>query len=84
MLDRTAILFGSHLGDANAHSNHDLPILVAGGKFKHGQYLKFGSEFANNKPLANVFVAMLHHMGFEVDKFASSTATSVPGFEVKA
>ncbi len=83
LLDRTAVLFGSHLGDANGHSSHDLPILVAGGKFKHGQYLKFGSGFRGNKPLANVFVAILQHMGLEIDRFAFSTGTSVSGFELK-
>ena len=37
LLDRTMILFGSNMGDSNTHDNTNLPILLAGGGFKHGQ-----------------------------------------------
>jgi hypothetical protein len=50
-----------------------LPILLAGGGFKHGQHLTF--DATNNTPLANLFVSMLQRLGIETDKFASSTGT---------
>jgi BMFP domain-containing protein YqiC len=73
LLDRTMILYGSNLGDANAHSTVNLPTLFAGGGFRHGQHLAF--DRAQNYPLPNLFVSMLQRMGLEADKFASSTGT---------
>ncbi len=54
LLDRTMVLFGSVMGDANTHDNHNLPVLLAGGGFKHGQHLAF--DKTNNTPLANIYV----------------------------
>jgi hypothetical protein len=71
LLDRTMILYGSNLGDANAHSTTNLPTLFAGGGFRHGQHLAF--DQAQNYPLPNLFVSMLQRMGLEEGKFASST-----------
>jgi len=73
LLDRTMILYGSNLGDANAHSTTNLPILFAGGGFKHGQHLAFDSQ--QNYPLPNLFVSILQRMGLEESSFASSTGT---------
>jgi hypothetical protein len=73
LLDRTMILYGSNLGDANAHSTTNLPTLLAGGGFKHGQHLAF--DPAQNYPLPNLFVSMLQRIGLGEDKFASSTGT---------
>lgn len=73
LLDRAMILYGSNLGDANAHSTTNLPILFAGGGFKHGQHLAFDSQ--QNYPLPNLFVSMLQRMGMEESSFASSTGT---------
>jgi hypothetical protein len=73
LLDRSMILYGSNLGDANAHSTVNLPTLFAGGGFKHGQHLAF--DQAQNYPLPNLFVSMLQRIGLEEDKFASSTGT---------
>jgi len=71
LLDRTMILYGSNLGDANAHSTVNLPTLFAGGGFRHGQHLAF--DRGQNYPLPNLFVSMLQRMGLEENKFASST-----------
>jgi hypothetical protein len=73
LLDRTMILYGSNLGDANAHSTVNLPTLFAGGGFHHGQHLAF--DRAQNYPLPNLFVSMLQRMGLDENKFASSTGT---------
>lgn len=79
LLDRSMILYGSNLGDANAHSTTNMPILFAGGGFKHGQHLAF--DLQQNYPLPNLFVSVLQRMGIEKDKFASSTG-SMRGLDV--
>ena len=73
LLDRTMILFGSNMGDANTHDNTNLPILLAGGGFKHGQHLALRRD--HDKPLCNLFVTMLQHLGLEEDTFGSSDGT---------
>jgi len=73
LLDHTMILYGSNLGNANTHVTTNLPTLLAGGGFRHGQHLTFDKE--RNYPLPNLFVSMLQRMGLEVDAFASSTGT---------
>ena len=73
LLDRTMVLYGSNFGDANAHLCFNMPIVFAGGGFKHGQHVVFDTE--RNYPLPNLFVSMLQRMGIEEDKFASSTGT---------
>lgn len=73
LLDRTMVLYGSCLGNAHSHSNVNLPILLAGGGFKHGLHLAFDRQ--RNYPLPNLFVSMLQRLGLEIDKFASSTGT---------
>jgi hypothetical protein len=73
LLDNTMVLYGCHMGDANIHNNKNLPVILAGGGFKHGQHLAFNSD--NNAPLANLYVSMLQNMGLDRSKFASSTGT---------
>jgi len=73
LLDNTMVLYGCHMGDANIHNNSNLPVILAGGGFRHGQHLAFNSQ--NNTPLCNVFVSMLQNMGVETDRFASSTGS---------
>lgn len=83
LLRRTSVLFGSNLGSASSHSTSRLPILLAGGGFKHGQHLVVAPQGdpEQNAPLSNLFVALLQHLGFETDHFGSSTGT-VPGLEM--
>ncbi len=71
LLDRSIILYGTNLGNANTHVTTNLPTLFAGGGFKHGQHLAFDED--HNYPLPNLFVSMLQRMGLETYKFASST-----------
>jgi hypothetical protein len=74
LLDQTAIFSGSNLGNASSHNNSNLPVITAGGHFKHGQHLAFGSEDKKAPPLANLFVSHLQHLGLETDTFASGTS----------
>lgn len=73
LLDQTAILMGSSLGNASSHNNTNLPIVVAGGRFKHGQHLAYEGKDA--PPLCNVLVSFLQHMQLEVDQFSSGKGT---------
>ena len=73
LLDHTMVLYGSNLGDANVHNCTNLPVLLAGGGFKHGQHLAF--DTVQNKPLCNLFVSMMQNMGIESAAFGSSTGT---------
>ena len=79
LLANTAIIYGSNLGDANKHTTTNLPMLVAGGRFRHGQSLRFDRR--NNYPLPNLFVSVLQQMGIEADRFAGSTGT-MRGLEI--
>ena len=80
LLDRTMIFYGTNLGNADTHVTTNLPSLLAGGGFKHGQHLAF--DTTRNYPLPNLFVSMLQRMGLEVDRFASATGT-MRGLEMR-
>jgi hypothetical protein len=73
LLDNTAIIFGSNLGNANSHDSHNLPLILAGGGFKHGQHITYDTK--HNTPFSNLFVTLLQRMGLEIDRFGTSTGT---------
>ena len=73
LLDRTTVFLGSNLGDGSSHSVKNLPVLLAGGGFKHGKHLAFDPQ--NPPPLCNLFVSMLQRLGVESDKFSTGTGT---------
>jgi hypothetical protein len=73
LLDQTTVLFGSNLGNANAHTSYDLPVLVAGGGFRHGKHIVH--EGGKNAPLCNLFVSLLNNMEIETESFAQSDGT---------
>ena len=73
LLHHTMVLYGCQMDDSNMHNNTNLPIILTGGGFRHSQHLAFNPY--NNKPLANLYLSMLHNMGLETDHFASSTGT---------
>jgi hypothetical protein len=75
LLDRTMIYYGSNFGDANQHTCFNMPALLAGGGFKHGQQLGFDREHNRNYNLCNLFVSMIQRMGINADKFAGSSGT---------
>jgi hypothetical protein len=70
LLDHTAVLYTSNLGNSSSHDNNNLPIILAGGGFKHQGHLAFDTK--NNKLLSNLYVRMLHHMGMESQTFGAS------------
>lgn len=79
LLDRTMVLYGTCMGSANSHSNVNLPVLLVGGGFKHGQHLAFDTK--NNYPLTNLYVSMLQRLGVETREFSTGKAT-MKGLEI--
>ena len=80
LLDRTMILYGSNLGNSSSHDTRNLPIVLAGGGFKHGQHLAFDPQ--SPPPLCNLYVQMLRQMGIDASTFGSSgKEAGIPGFE---
>jgi hypothetical protein len=77
LLDSTQVLIGSNLGDASGHGTSNLPILLAGGGYKHGQHI--AGDPKNNTPLGKLFVNMLQRFGVETDSFGSGSGT-IGGF----
>jgi len=74
LLDHTMVLYGSGIADGNRHTHHDLPILLAGRgakNFKLGRHVRY----AQDTPLANLFLAMLDRMGVETEKLGDSNGT---------
>ncbi len=73
LLDSTAVLFGSGIGDANTHKNSDLPIVLAGGGYRHGEFKQLPASGANKVPLCNLYVDIAQRMGVEAESFGNST-----------
>ncbi len=73
LLDNTTVFLGSNLGNASSHSPKNLPVLLAGGHFQHGQHLHF--DPAEPPPLCNLYVSMLQQLGIQTDKFGPATGT---------
>jgi hypothetical protein len=73
LLDRTSVFLGSNLGDGSSHSTRNLPVLLAGGGFEHGQHLAFDAD--SPPPLCNLYVNMLQRLGIESESFGTSTGT---------
>jgi hypothetical protein len=79
LLDRTMVLYGTCMGSANSHSNLNLPVLLAGGGFRHAGHLAFDTK--DNYPLTRLFVSMLQRLGIETDKFSTGRGT-LAGLEI--
>ncbi len=71
LLDRTAVFYSSNLGNSSSHDNNNLPILLAGGSFRHQGHVAFDTQ--KNTLLSNLYVRMLHHMGIEAESFGASS-----------
>ena len=77
LLDNTQVLFGSNLGNASSHSWRNLPVIVAGGGYQHGQHIAHDTK--DNTHFANLFVQIGQRMGLEISQFGSSNAESITG-----
>ena len=81
LLDQTQVLYGSNLGNTSSHDTKNMPMLLAGGGYRHGSYHAFDTE--RNTPLGQLFVSMLQRLGVETDQFATGKGT-LKGLEMKA
>jgi hypothetical protein len=73
LLGETMVLLTSNLGNASSHDNKNMPVLFAGGGFRHGQHLAFDQK--DNYPLPNLYLGALQRLGLEQERFATSTGT---------
>ena len=73
LLDHTMVLFGSGMGNANAHTNTNLPVILAGGGFAHGEHKAYPLSGLGRQPLCNLYVSLLQRFGVEQDRFGTST-----------
>jgi hypothetical protein len=73
LLDHTSVLLTSNLGNASSHDNRNMPVLFAGGGFRHGQHLAFDRK--QNYPLPNLYVSLLQQTGLEQSRFSTGTST---------
>jgi hypothetical protein len=71
LLDNTTILLVSNLGNASNHSGQNLPALVIGGGYRHGQHHTFRP--ANETPMSNLYLTALQSLGVPVERFSTST-----------
>jgi hypothetical protein len=78
LLDSTITVLGAGMGNASSHDATNLPILVAGGGFQHGQHL--AHDPVNPPPLCNLWVQIARQMGEEIERFGTSNNTQLPGF----
>jgi len=79
LLDHTAVLYGSNLGNASSHSWRNVPVIVAGGGYRHAGYIAIDPN--DHPPLCNLFVSLAQRMGMETTSFGSSTGVGIDGFE---
>lgn len=75
LLDNTMVLMGSGMGNASSHSNRDLPLILAGGGFRHGEHKDYPKRVNRQTPACNLYVSMLQRFGLELDQFGTSTGT---------
>jgi hypothetical protein len=75
LLDHSLYLYGSGMGDPDAHDHTDLPLIVAGGSagnMRGGRHV----TYEKHTPMANLHLTLLNKAGVEMDSFADSTDTA--------
>jgi hypothetical protein len=73
LLDHTMVLMGSGMGNANSHVNTNLPIILAGGGFKHGEHKAYPQSGLGRTQLCNLYLSMLNRFGLPVNRFGLSS-----------
>ena len=75
LLDHTTVMFGCGMA-TGPHSTKNLPLVVAGGGFHHGEHKVYpDSESAHRVPAANLLLSILQNHGVEVERFGTSSGT---------
>jgi Protein of unknown function (DUF1552) len=72
LLDHVIMMYGTGIGECNAHDPRSIPMLLAGGRsvqLKGGRHIKYPRE----TPLANLHLTLLDKLGVHLDKIGDST-----------
>src|SRR5687767_12106424 len=72
LLDKTLVVWGSPMADANVHNHRRCPMFLLGhanGALKGNLHIKA----ADGTPMANAFLSMGHILGMEMQQFGDST-----------
>jgi hypothetical protein len=72
LLDHSFIVYGTGMGDCNAHDPRAIPVLLVGGgggQLKGGRHIRYPKE----TPLANLHLTLLDKLGVHVDRMGDST-----------
>ena len=72
LLDSTIVLLGSGMGNASVHANSNLPTLVAGGGFNHGQHITVDREKPDAVLLGDLYITLMQKMGMETEQFSNA------------
>ena len=82
LLDHTSILYGCGMA-SGTHSTKNMPLVLAGGGYKHGEHKVYPEPDGQRVPAANLLLSILQNSGLEIDRFGPSTGT-LRGLEWKA
>ncbi len=72
LLDKTAVVWGSPMGDPNLHNHRRCPLVLMGkanGALEGGIHLRA----PKGTPMANVFVSLMQGIGHDMTSFGDST-----------
>ncbi|MDG2221794.1 MAG: DUF1552 domain-containing protein [Rubripirellula sp.] len=73
LLDSTAVVFGSGMGDSNTHDNSNLPTLIAGGPYRHGSHHRIERFASGGRKLGDLYLTLMQSLGVNVPTFANAT-----------
>lgn len=72
LLDHATLIYGTGMGECNAHDPRNIPLVLAGGgagTLKGGRHIKYPKE----TPLANLHLTLLANFGIHRDRIGDST-----------
>lgn len=72
LLDKTMIVWGSPMADANIHNHRRCPLVLLGGAngaLEGNLHLRA----PDGTPMANVMLTLMHKLGLEMESFGDST-----------
>jgi hypothetical protein len=72
LLDHAVLVYGTGMGDCNAHDPRNIPLLLAGGgagQLRGGRHIRYPKE----TPLANLHLSLLDKFGVTLDRIGDST-----------
>src|SRR5437867_8365702 len=72
LLDHATLIYGTGMGECNAHDPRNIPLLLAGGgagTLKGGRHIRYPKE----TPLANLHLTLLDNFGVQRERIGDST-----------